>query len=53
MNLLGADLDQPARYFDIWSWVSISLPNLIVLSIIVLLFVGALVLPFPKGKDES
>jgi len=53
MNLLAIDLSQPATYKDIWEWVSVSVPNLIVISIMVLLFVGALVLPFPKAKDES
>jgi hypothetical protein len=53
MNQLGIDLNQPATYWDIWSWVSVSIPNLIMIITMVLLFVGALVLPFPKGKDES
>jgi hypothetical protein len=53
MNLLGIDLNQPATYKDIWEWVSVSVPNLLVIIIMVALFVGALLLPFPKGKDES
>ncbi len=53
MDLLGIDLNQPASYWDIWGWVSVSYPNLIMITAMVVLFVGALVLPFPKGKDKS
>jgi hypothetical protein len=53
MNLLGIDLNQPATYKDIWGWLSVSVPNLIMIIIMIALFVGALVLPFPKSKDES
>ena len=53
MNLLGIDLSQPASYWDIWQWVSVSYPNLIVIIVMLLLFIGALVLPFPKGKEKS
>jgi hypothetical protein len=39
-------MDQPASYFD-WGFVHISVPNLIVIGVMVLLFVVALVAPFP------
>jgi hypothetical protein len=53
MELLGISLDQPASYWQIWDWISVSIPNLIMIVIMVALFVLALVLPFPKGTDES
>jgi len=34
-------------------WVSVSIPNLIVICVIVALFVLALVLPFPSDRDTS
>lgn len=34
-------------------WFSISVPNLIMISTMVGLFILALVLPFPKGHDED
>lgn len=51
-NAVMGNLDQPAHYLS-WGPISISLGNLAVISVMVLLFVLALVLPFPKGKDES
>ena len=53
MNLLAINLDQPASYWQIWEWIQVSIPNLIVIVIMLLRVVLALVLPFPKGKDES
>jgi hypothetical protein len=53
MELLAFSLDQPATYWDIWSWVAVSIPNLIMILVMLGLFVLALVLPFPGGKDES
>ena len=50
-EILGA-LDQPAQYWQIWNWVSISIPNLITVTIMVLLFVAALFLPFPQDGGE-
>jgi hypothetical protein len=49
------NLDQPASYWH-WAWpdwVQISYPNLIVVISLLALFVLALVLPFPKGKDAE
>ena len=40
------------RYFS-WGWVSVSLPNLIVIVALVVVFVLALVLPFPKGRNHG
>jgi hypothetical protein len=53
MELLGISLDHPASYWDIWNWVAVSYPNLIMIVVMLALFVLALVLPFPGGKDES
>ena len=53
MNQLGASLDHPASYWQIWEWIQVSVPNLIMIVIMLLLFVAALVLPFPKGEDVS
>jgi hypothetical protein len=53
MNLFAIDLNQPATYWQIWDWIQVSIPNLIMIIIMLTLFVGALVLPFPKGRDES
>ncbi len=49
--LLG-DLNQPAHYL-VWGFIQVSIGNLVVILLMLLLFVLALVLPFPKGKDES
>ena len=54
MVLLAISLDHPAKFFN-WGFISISIPNLIMIGIIFVLFGLALVLPFPyhdksKGK---
>ena len=36
-----------------WGWLSISVPNLIVIVVMILLFVLAVLLPFPKDRDKS
>ncbi len=51
-SALTSDLNEPAHYL-VWGFVQVSIGNLVVILIMVLLFVLALVLPFPKGKDES
>lgn len=43
-------LDAPAHYFS-WGWLSVSLPNLVMILIMITLFVLALVLPFPKDHS--
>jgi len=47
-----ADMSDPATYVR-WGWLSISIPNLIVILVMIVLFVLAIVLPFPKGRDRS
>ncbi len=44
------DLNQPATYLK-WGFVQVSRGNLVVILIMLLLFILAILLPFPKGKD--
>jgi hypothetical protein len=39
-------MDAPAPYFQ-WGVIQISLPNLVVIAVMLLIFILALVLPFP------
>lgn len=39
-------MDGPAPYYQ-WGFIQISLPNLVVIGVMLLIFVLALVLPFP------
>ncbi len=50
--LISAALDNPATYFS-WGWLQISVGNLVVILVMLVLFVLALVLPFPGGHDEG
>jgi len=52
-QLLAApiDLHRPAHYVH-WGVVQISVPNLIVIGLMVLVFVLAVLLPFPKGRGR-
>ena len=45
-------LESPATFLE-WGWLSISVPNLIVIVVMVVLFVLAVVVPFPKDKGDS
>ena len=45
-------MDQPAPYFH-WGFIQISLPNLVVIGVMLLIFVLALVLPFPGHADAK
>jgi hypothetical protein len=47
-----AGLGGSAHYLT-WGWVQISVPNLVVIVLMIVLFVLALLLPFPKGRDEE
>lgn len=53
MNALAVSLDQPASYWQVWEWIQISVPNLVVVLALLAVFVLALVLPFPKGRDAE
>jgi hypothetical protein len=41
-------MDSPASYFD-WGFINISIPNLLVIVGMIVLFAVALVAPFPHG----
>lgn len=43
-------MDGPVPYFQ-WGFIQISLSNLVVIAVMLLLFVLALVLPFPGHGD--
>ena len=47
------DLPDGAASYLTWGIFQISVPNLIVVSALVLVFALALVLPFPGGHDEE
>jgi hypothetical protein len=46
------NLNGIGRYFH-WHWIQISAANLIVIGVMVVLFVLALLLPFPHGRAAS
>jgi hypothetical protein len=43
-------MDSPATYFH-WGFILISMPNLLVIAGMIVLFAIALVAPFPQGKE--
>jgi ubiquinol-cytochrome c reductase cytochrome b subunit len=45
-------MDSPASYLN-WSFINISLPNLLLIVLMILVFVMAIVLPFPRHKRLS
>jgi len=45
----AVNLDHPARYVH-WGWFQMSVPNLIVIVLMLVVFVLAIVLPFPGGR---
>ena len=45
------NLDHPGHYVH-WGVIQISVANLVVVGVMVLLFVLAIVLPFPKGRGR-
>ncbi|WP_153469161.1 hypothetical protein [Streptomyces kaniharaensis] len=46
------DLNHPGHYVH-WGVVQISVANLVVIGVMVLLFVAALLLPFPRGRHRD
>jgi hypothetical protein len=48
----GDAVDQPAGYLH-WGFILISWPNLILIGLMVVLFVLALILPFPGHRPRS
>ena len=51
MALLAISLNGPAKYLN-WGFISISVPNVIMISLIIVLFILALVIPFPTHKGK-
>jgi len=45
-------LHNPTHYIT-WGWASISVPNLVVIAIMVALFALAVLVPFPKGRHDD
>ncbi len=45
-------MDEPASYLN-WGFILISVPNLIVIGTMIVLFAIALVAPFPHGSDSD
>ncbi len=45
-------MDSPATYFH-WGFILISVPNLIVIGGMVVLFAIALIAPFPHPKEDD
>jgi hypothetical protein len=45
-------MDAPAQYLH-WGFILISIPNLIVIGVMVLLFLLALIAPFPGQHDSA
>jgi hypothetical protein len=45
-------MDQPADYLN-WGFILISVPNLIVIGTMIVLFAIALVAPFPHGSESD
>ncbi|MEZ0090935.1 hypothetical protein [Streptacidiphilus sp. EB129] len=46
------NLNHPGTYLH-WGVIQISAANLVVIGLMVLVFVAALLLPFPKGHDRD
>jgi hypothetical protein len=57
MNVAGVlaapvNLNHPGHYVH-WGVIQISVANLVVIAVMVLLFVAAVFLPFPKGRRKQ
>jgi hypothetical protein len=45
-------MNEPAHYFH-WGFILISTANLIVIGLMILVFVAAILLPFPGGRRHD
>ena len=45
-------MDSPASYFN-WGFISISIPNLVLMIVMIVLFAAAVVLPFPFTHEPE
>ena len=48
----AVDLNSPG-YFIHWGFFQISLANFIVIILMIVVFVAALLIPFPRGKGDE
>ena len=51
-DFAAGSLNDPATYLT-WGWVGISLTNLVVMLLTVVVFVLAVLLPFPHDEDDE
>lgn len=51
MFSLALSLNGPAKFIT-WGFISVSVPNLIMIALIIIFFALALVLPFPSHKQD-
>jgi hypothetical protein len=45
------NLNHPGHYVH-WGVIQLSVANLVVIGVMVVIFIAALLLPFPKGRDR-
>ena len=45
------NLDHPGHYVN-WGVIQISVANLVVIGIMIVIFIAAILLPFPKGRSR-
>lgn len=50
-EMLTVNLNHPGHYVH-WGVIQISVANLVVIGLMIVIFVLAIVLPFPKGRRE-
>jgi hypothetical protein len=46
------NLNHPAHYVH-WHFIEMSVPNIIVIAVMLVVFVAAILLPFPKPKETG
>lgn len=52
MVLMAFSLNNPATFIN-WGFISLSVPNAIMIAMIIILFALALVVPFPSHDKEK
>lgn len=52
LDFAAGSLNHPAGYLD-WGWLGISVTNLVVMLITIVVFVLAVLLPFPHDEDDE
>ncbi len=45
-------MDSPAPYFH-WGFILLSVPNLVVIGLMLVVFAAALLVPFPSRRDSK